>query len=448
MGTLFGTDGIRGVANQEPITAETALRVGRAVAQFFESEERHSIVIGRDTRISGSMLEAALAAGVCSMGLEVVQAGMMPTPAVAFMTVATGAAAGIVVSASHNPYSDNGIKVFGPDGFKLSEQTEEDLEELILSETPEDVSEAIRETGYITPVIDGDARYLAFLRSALSEKTDLKGLKIVIDCANGATYRVAPELLRELGARVEVLFAFPDGKNINEGCGSQHPEAAAEKVLEIGAHIGLAFDGDGDRVIAVDELGAVLTGDQVLAICAKHMKEKGPLKDDTVVSTVMSNLGLGKALEAFGIRHVKTGVGDRLVAEAMRREGAVLGGEDSGHTVFLDHHSTGDGILTALKLLEVMQQAGRPLSELKQVMTVYPQVLINVDVKRKPSLDSVPEVFDAIARAENELGGQGRVLVRYSGTQMQCRVMVEGPTAEQTEALGKQIAAVVKKQLG
>ncbi len=448
MTKLFGTDGIRGVANQHPMTPGMAVKVGRAVAACFGCSDPAAVVIGHDTRQSAAMLESGVISGVCSGKSNVIPLGVLPTPGVAYLTAALGGCAGIVVSASHNPYTDNGIKIFDGEGHKLSVDLEQKLETLIES----DFSLAGRsdnpEIGTIRPAMNAVGRYLGFLKQTLAVDVHLKGLKVVLDCANGATFLVAPMLFGELGATTQVLFASPDGRNINDGCGSEHPQALAEAVQASQADVGLAFDGDGDRLIAVDETGAVLTGDQVLAICAGYMKKCGVLKHDTVVSTVMSNMGLAVALQDMGISQVVTDVGDRHVTEAMRVRGAVLGGEDSGHTVFLDHQTTGDGLLTGLKLLEVMVAEQKPLSELQGVMTVFPQVLINVDVASKPDLESIAEIQSAIADAEKRLKGKGRVLVRYSGTQPQCRVMVEGPTEDVTRTLCRQIADVIGGKLG
>lgn len=448
MGKLFGTDGIRGVANQYPMTAEMALKVGRALGHHFGNSGRSAILIGRDTRISGQMIESAIAAGCCSMGIDVILAGVIPTPGVAYLTKKLGAAAGVVVSASHNPFFDNGIKVFDGKGFKLSDGVENALETILLDEDLAAAAGAIRENGRITGLGTGGNQYKQYLTRCFPTDRRLDNLKIVLDCANGATSFLAPRLFSELGADVFALYVEPDGKNINDGCGSQHPQGMAEKVKATGADIGLAFDGDGDRLIAVDETGAVLTGDQVLAICARYLKRHGRLDNNVVVSTVMSNMGLGESMKKEGIKNFVTGVGDRYVMEEMHRQGAVLGGEDSGHTVFLDHQTTGDGMLTALKLLEVIQSESRPLSELKKVMTVFPQVLINVDVKTKPPLESLSDVTAAIRQVEKDLAGKGRVLVRYSGTQPQCRVMVEGPNAEETNLLCNKIAEAVKNLIG
>ena len=447
MPRLFGTDGIRGVANQHPMTPEMAVKVGRAVAACFACNDPASVVIGHDTRRSAAMIESALISGACSQKSNVIPLGVLPTPGVAYLTSVLGGVAGIVVSASHNPYTDNGIKVFDGSGHKLSVEQEEKLETLIENDAGAGLT-ASPETGTIRPAMNAPERYMDYLSQALPDDVRFDGLRVVLDCANGATFLVAPMLFARLGAAVEVLFAAPDGRNINDGCGSQHPETLAAAVRKSQADVGLAFDGDGDRLIAVDETGAVLTGDQILAICARFMKMRGMLKGNTVVSTVMSNMGLSIALQEMNISHVVTDVGDRHVTEAMRSSGAVLGGEDSGHTVFLDHHTTGDGMLTGLKLLEVMVGEEKPLSALKDVMQVFPQVLISVDIGSKPELESVPEIAAAIADAEKSLKGKGRVLVRYSGTQPQCRVMVEGPTEQLTRRYCRQIAETIRKNIG
>jgi phosphoglucosamine mutase len=446
---LFGTDGIRGMANKYPMTVEMALSVGKALAYFFSTEGRaNSIIIGKDTRVSGDMISAALAAGVCAMGSDAILVECIPTPAVAYLTRSSKACAGIVVSASHNPFHDNGIKVFGPNGYKLSEEVESDLEMSLLENDWERLCCEVHEPGVIYTAEDAEAKYLSFLLKSLPEGFSLDGMRIVLDCANGATHQIAPTVFEKLGGEAKVLFAEPDGKNINEGCGSQHPETLAKEVIETGSELGLAFDGDGDRLIAVDEKGEALTGDQIIAICAKWMHEKGELKKNQVVTTVMSNLGLKTSLKEMGIEHLESGVGDRFVLEKMIATGSVLGGEDSGHILFLNHHTTGDGILAAMQLLHVMKESGRPLSELKEVMSVYPQVLINVPVIKKPGIDSMPEIQGAITDTEKDLGANGRVLVRYSGTEPICRVMVEGPTPAETEAYAIKIADTVQGCIG
>lgn len=449
MGKLFGTDGIRGVANVYPMNSETALAVGKAVAAHFKNGSVNSakhLVIGQDTRLSGDMLAQAVAAGACAAGADVHMVGILPTPGIAYLASNTNALAGVVISASHNPYEDNGIKLFGGNGYKLADEVEEKIESLIFSSNNGCLAPS-KAIGRVRTISNAESQYLAFLQSAGAWR-DFNNLTIVLDCAHGATYQVAPKLFRRLGCNVVSLYCAPDGTNINDKCGSQHPEHLAQAVVAHGANAGLAFDGDGDRLIAVDEAGGVLSGDQILAICACDLKQRGALKNNVVVSTVMSNMGFRLALRNMEIHHHTTQVGDRYVMERMLTEGAVLGGEDSGHIIFNDVHTTGDGLLAALRLLNAMQSARKPLSDLAKVMTVFPQKLVNVDVKEKPDLDSIPEIAQAIANVEIELGDKGRVLVRYSGTQNKCRVMVEGPTRAQTHTLCDQIAAVIQRTIG
>ncbi len=449
MGKLFGTDGVRGVANKDPMTAEMAMKIGQAVVHVLKRKgHRQRVVIGKDTRLSGYMLENALTAGISSMGADVILVGPMPTPGIAFITSNMDADCGIVISASHNPFEDNGKKVFSKDGFKLSDEQELEIESLIFSGRLSRLVSNPREIGHVYREEDARGRYIVFLRHTFPKDLSLEGVKVILDCANGATYKVAPTLFREMRAEVIPLNVSPDGKNINLKCGSLHPEHLAEKVTKSKADVGLAFDGDGDRLITSDEKGNILDGDKLLAICARRMKNEGRLKKNSVVSTVMSNLGLSIALKDMGIKHVKSKVGDRYVLEEMLKGGAVLGGEESGHIIFLEHHTTGDGIISALQLLAVMQKEKKPLSELAKVMKTLPQVVINVNVKSKPDFKGIPEITDAIKGAEKELGDKGRVLVRYSGTQPMCRVMVEGPTKDKTEKLVKKIAEVVKNKLG
>lgn len=445
MSRLFGTDGIRGIANRHPVTPEVGVHLGRAVVEFCRRRSREpSVVIGRDTRSSGEMLSFAVAAGVLSAGGKAYMGGVVPTPGVAYLVSHFRAGAGVVLSASHNPHEYNGFKLFSADGFKLSDQEEDRIEEMIrapekyLKDGPSGRAE-MRE--------DGWRFYMGFLEKTVPGDQPLKGMSVVIDCANGATFQVAPRLFERLGATVTTLFAEPDGKNINEGCGSQHPALLQEEVLKSGASAGLAFDGDGDRLVAVDETGTVLSGDQVIAICAGNLKERGRLKNDLVVSTVMSNMGLRFALKDMGVEHVITAVGDRSVMEAMREKGAVLGGENSGHIIFLNHHTTGDGILSGLQLLTTQLRSGKRLSELASAMTIFPQVLINVPVSRKPDMGSIPEVGAVIQRVEQALGDRGRVLVRYSGTEPLCRVMVEGESGEEVKQYTKEIADTLEKAL-
>jgi phosphoglucosamine mutase len=449
MGKLFGTDGIRGEANRYPMDAAIAFSVGQAVANLFrKAGHRTRVVIGKDTRISGYMLESSLEAGVSSMGGISYLVRVLPTPGIAFIAQSMRADAGIVISASHNPYQDNGIKIFSGNGFKLSDEQEETIEKLILSgKLPEMVPEA-KEMGRAYRMEDALGRYIVFLKNTFPRDLSMEGMKVVIDAANGATYRVCPAAFTELGASVDVIHNDPNGLNINENCGSQHTQDLEKRVKETGAAIGLAFDGDGDRLIAVDEKGRTITGDQILIICAKALKDQGRLKNDLLVSTVMSNLGLTFACKKYGFKHHASKVGDRYVLEDMQRLGAVIGGEESGHMIFLDHHTTGDGILTALQLIAAMIKENKPLSELARMMEVFPQKLINVPVKSKPDISTVPQVVAAIKQAEAELGDRGRVLVRYSGTQNACRVMVEGPTDELTGKYCRQIADAVKAALG
>ena len=449
MGKLFGTDGIRGEANRYPMDAAIAFSVGQAVANLFrKTGHRTRVVIGKDTRISGYMLESSLEAGVSSMGGISYLVRVLPTPGIAFIAQSMRADAGIVISASHNPYQDNGIKIFSGSGFKLSDEQEETIENLILSgKLPEMVPEA-KEMGRAYRMEDAPGRYIVFLKNTFPRDLSMEGMKVVIDAANGATYRVCPAAFTELGASVDVIHNNPDGLNINDNCGSQYTQNLEKRVVETGATIGLAFDGDGDRLIAVDEKGHTITGDQILIICAKALKDQGRLKNDLLVSTVMSNLGLTFACKKYGFKHHATKVGDRYVLEDMLRLGAVIGGEESGHMIFLDHHTTGDGIITALQLIAAMIREKRPLSELARMMDVFPQKLINVPVKSKPDISTVPQVVAAIKQTEAELGDRGRVLVRYSGTQNACRVMVEGPTDDLTQKYCKQIADAVKAALG
>ncbi len=449
MGKLFGTDGIRGEANRYPMNSEIAFAVGQAVAYLLRKEHhRTRIIIGKDTRISGYMIESSLEAGIASMGGHPYLVGVLPTPGIAFITNSMRADAGIVISASHNPYEDNGIKIFGGNGFKLSDEQENTIEDLMLGGKLAELLPPAREMGQAYRMEDVNGRYVVFLKNTFPRNLSMEGMKIVIDTSNGATYRVAPEAFIELGAEVDVIHNTPNGLNINEKCGSQHTDDLKKRVLERGAAIGLAFDGDGDRLIAVDEKGEEISGDQILLICARMLKKEGNLKNDLVVSTLMSNLGLRVACKRYGYRYHAAKVGDRYVLEDMLSMGGVIGGEESGHMIFLNHHTTGDGILAALQLIAAMTRAGKPLSELAKIMDVYPQKLINVNVKRKPDISTVPELKEAIDQVEKELGDEGRVLVRYSGTQNMCRVMVEGPSSDITEKYCNQLAKLVENVLG
>jgi len=448
MGKLFGTDGIRGEANRYPVNAEIAFGVGRAMAHLFKKEgHRAVIIIGKDTRLSGYMLESSLEAGITSMGGYSYLAGVMPTPGIAFATQSMRADAGVVISASHNPFQDNGLKIFGGDGYKLTDDQEGVIEDLILNNKLSDLLPKGQDIGKAFRLEGVNGRYIVFVKNSFPRDLTMEGMKIVLDTANGATYRVAPDTFTELGADVEVINKTPNGTNINNKCGSQHTELLRKKVVETGAAIGLAFDGDGDRLIAVDEKGDEITGDQILIICASILKKEGKLKNDLLVSTVMSNLGLRVACKKYGFKHHASKVGDRYVLEDMKKMGAILGGEDAGHMIFLKHHSTGDGIIAALQLIAAMVKEGKPLSELARMMDIFPQKLINIDVQSKPDLDKIPKLVEAIKQIEQELGEEGRVLVRYSGTQNMCRVMVEGPSDEVTARYSQQLADIVKREL-
>jgi phosphoglucosamine mutase len=448
MGSLFGTDGIRGNANVYPITPELALNVGRAVACLLKKNRRAHVITGKDPRVSGDMIESAIAAGVCSAGGNVTTGGVLPTPAIAYLARSMGFDAGIMISASHNPYYDNGIKLFDEKGFKLSSEMEDRLEQEILNHANTCIPATHDQIGTIRKENDLQERYIDFITGSMLENIDFKGLKIVLDCSNGATSDVAPQVYARLGASVATIFNTPNGININDHCGSQHVSSLQQKVVETGADVGLAFDGDGDRLIAVDEAGKTVTGDQILAICAKHMKKMGKLENNLVVSTVVSNVGLKNLLSELGIGHVVTDVGDRYVLAAMLKHGAIIGGEDSGHMIFLDRHTSGDGILTGLRLIETMMETNQTLSALSKIMTVYPQVLKNVKIKEKVDIFSLPEIASIIKDVENRLDGKGRVLVRYSGTQPLCRVMVEGPDKETTNRCCTEIVDVIGQMIG
>jgi phosphoglucosamine mutase len=450
---LFGTDGIRGVANQAPLTPATVARIGQSAAGFFDQPaDQKVIVIGKDTRASGDMLEAALSAGICSAGGNVVQTGVLPTPGIAWAAKHLKANAGIVISASHNPYHDNGIKFFDRNGCKLTVALEEQLEASIQGHRPDG---AIAETepdhpavGTIRFVNDLPSAYAAFLKQTISNSDALKNFKIVIDCANGAVYRVAPTLFTALGMHIQCIGVNPNGTNINADCGSEHTDTLQQAVVDTGADAGLAFDGDGDRLIAIDEKGRRLSGDHIMAICAIYAKDPGVSGKRPVVSTIMSNRGLTSALTKYGIGHIRTQVGDRHVMHRMLSEGALIGGEESGHLIFSQHHSTGDGLLAALRLLEILADQDRRLSELSEVMTVYPQIMVNVPVSQKPPLGELESIVEAIKAAESELSDKGRVLIRYSGTQPLCRVMVESEDRSQAQQICRQLSVVIEEALG
>jgi phosphoglucosamine mutase len=445
---LFGTDGVRGVANIYPMTAEVALQMGRALAYVIKTGPgKDRIVVGKDTRLSGYLLEYAITAGICSMGVDVLLLGPLPTPGIAFITSSMRADAAVVISASHNPYQDNGIKFFSGDGFKLPDEIESHIEKLMTDPGVEEARPTATEIGQAFRIDDARGRYISFLKSTFPKELELDGLRIVVDCAHGATYKVAPEVLSELGADLITVGVRPNGKNINYKCGSTYPEMMAKLVKRHRADLGIAFDGDGDRVIMVDQQGQVVDGDHILAICAQDLHRRGKLRRKTVVGTVMSNLGLEVALRDLGCRLVRTSVGDRYVVEAMLHGGYNLGGEQSGHLVFLDHTTTGDGIITALQLLAVMLREDKPLADLARVMETFPQILINLRVKERRDLASVPGARQALQAAEKRLGNRGRLLVRYSGTEPLLRIMVEGDNSQEIEQVAQDLAQTLEKLL-
>src|SRR5438067_10784898 len=446
---LFGTDGIRGVANVYPMTGELMLQLGRAVAYLIKSgPHRHRVVIGKDTRVSGYMLETALASGICSMGVDVLLCGPLPTPAISNLTNSMRADAGAVISASHNPYQDNGIKFFSRDGFKLPDEQEMKIEELIANDELHHLRPTATSIGKAFRIDDAGGRYVVYAKSTFPKELTLEGVTIVVDCGHGAAYRVAPEVFSELGAKVITIGAEPDGKNINKGFGALHPETMCKAVLKTGADIGIALDGDADRVIVADEKGRVVNGDAVIAVCGLDLLRRRALPKKTIVSTVMSNLGLDQCVAKAGGRVVRTRVGDRYVVEEMRRNGYSFGGEQSGHLVFLEHATTGDGTVAALALMSVMVQSGKRVSELDRVVDVNPQALLNLAVREKPELGSLPSVMGAVREAEKKLGKEGRVLVRYSGTEPKVRVLVEGPDKKRIEGFASDIASELKKAIG
>ena len=442
---LFGTDGMRGVANLEPMTGSTVMRLGMAIAARLRQPGRHTrIAIGKDTRLSGYMFESALAAGIVSMGADVWLTGPLPTPGIAFITSSMRCDAGVVISASHNPFEDNGIKVFARDGYKLPDQVEAEIEALMMGTELDGMRAAPSDVGYNRKLEDSRGRYVVYCKSTFPSELTLDGLRIVVDGAHGAAYRVGPAVFEELGAKVFAIHTKPDGKNINAKAGALHPQTMCETVKNHDAHIGIAFDGDADRLIICDEHGTVVDGDAVMALCATRMLKEQRLVKDTLVATVMSNLGLERAMKGAGGKVVRTQVGDRYVVEEMRRHGYNLGGEQSGHLVFLDHATTGDGIIAALRVLAIMVKEQRPLSELAQVMTRTPQVLVNVAVEKKVPIDQLPLVAKLIADREKQLGDDGRILVRYSGTETKARVMIEGLDEALISAWANEIADALK----
>ncbi|HTG00163.1 MAG TPA: phosphoglucosamine mutase [Nitrospirota bacterium] len=449
MKKLFGTDGVRGVANKDPMTTEMAMRIGRAAAHIFrDSQRRHAIVIGKDTRLSGYMIESALTSGLCSMGMDVLLVGPVPTPGIAFLTRSLRADAGVVISASHNPFEDNGIKFFGRDGFKLPDEVEQKMEDLIFSGAVDNIRPTASEIGKAFRIDDAAGRYNEFVKSSIPRGLDLTGLRIVVDSANGAAYKIGPRILRELGADVISLYDEPNGLNINQGCGSLYPEVISRAVTANGAGVGIAFDGDADRVILCDEHGTVIDGDAVMAICALQMMQEGRLKQNTLVATVMSNLGLELAVQKAGGRLVRTAVGDRYVMEKMLEGGYNLGGEQSGHIIFLDNNTTGDGLVSALQVLSIMKQTGRTLSALASCMKTYPQVLVNVKVKERRDLSTIPEIATRAAEIEKQLAGAGRLVLRYSGTEPKVRIMLEGENQKDIQSIADNLAGIIREKLG
>lgn len=450
---LFGTDGIRGTANQYPMTPEMVVKIGQAIGYLLrkEAEEKSSsvrkVVIGKDTRLSGYMIEQALASGLNSMGVFVQLVGPLPTPGIGYLTRTMRAAAGIVISASHNPFHDNGIKVFGSDGFKISEEMEREIERLVLEEDLTPLLPPSKEIGRTRRIEDSQGRYIVYVKGTFPLEYTLDGMRIVLDTANGASYKVAPSIFQELGAEVIQLGDDPNGTNINDKVGALYPQKLAESVLHYRADVGISLDGDADRVIMVDEKGEIVNGDRILAICALHMKERGLLKGDTLVATQMSNFGLEKRMNEAGIKLVKTGVGDKYVVEEMRKHGYNLGGEQSGHIIFLDHTTTGDGCIAALSVLAVMKQTGKKMSDLNHVFEDVPQILINCRVKRRAELSELAGYNDMIRNIEKKLAGNGRVFVRFSGTEPVIRVLVEGTEKAQITQFAEEIASFLEKEL-
>jgi phosphoglucosamine mutase len=448
---LFGTDGIRGRANVEPMTPELTLRLGRAIALVARRGKTRPprIVIGKDTRLSGYMLETALAAGICAMGGRVMLSGPIPTPGVANLTQSMRADAGVVISASHNPYADNGIKIFGPDGFKLPDSEELEIEKLMQDESLVNGSDFTgAEIGRADRVDDATGRYVVYIKNTFPRELTLDGLRVVVDAANGAAYRVAPKVFAELGAEVICLGVRPNGRNINKRCGALHPEHVVHEVRKRRADIGIALDGDADRVIIIDDRGDIVDGDAIMALCGTRMMKAGRLPHNTLVATVMSNMGLERAMSAVGGKLCRTAVGDRYVVEAMRREGYTFGGEQSGHLIFLEHATTGDGLVAALQVLSIMVSEGRPLSELAQVMTRVPQLTESVKLPTRRPLQDMPLLSKQIQQTEQSLGDEGRVLVRWSGTEAKLRFMVEGPDESALTRIVAEMAEAAKKDLG
>ncbi len=446
---LFGTDGIRGRVNEFPITAEVALRMGKAVANVLRSSgpNRNRVLVGKDTRISGYMLETALTSGLVSMGMDVFMVGPLPTPAVAHLTKSMGAAAGIMITASHNPYEDNGMKIFGPDGYKLNDDLEALIERHIMGEEPEAPPLPPRQIGKAHRIDDARGRYIEFAKHT-ADNIPLHGLKIVVDCGHGAAYFIAPLIFKELGAEVITTGIQPDGLNINSGCGALHPENAGELVRRFNADLGISFDGDADRVIFTDGSGQVVSGDRILALAAIGLKAQGRLRKDTLVATVMSNLGLKDAMAQHGIKLELTAVGDRSVIECIRKNGYSFGGENSGHLIYADHATTGDGIISALQVLRLMRDRNATLAQLAGIFNEYPTQLANMPVAAKPPLDSLPQLQQLMGKADSEFGDNGRHLIRYSGTENKIRVLVEHRDPETCRVWVSKFAAAIREEIG
>jgi phosphoglucosamine mutase len=453
---LFGTDGVRGVANIEPVTAETALKLGRAAAHVFSQMSRQekrasgrtTVVIGKDTRLSGYMLENALAAGVMSLGADVLLIGPLPSPGVAYITRSLRADAGIVLSASHNPYEDNGIKFFRHDGYKLDDEIEERIENLVFSGEIESIRPTAGKIGRATRIDDALGRYVEFAKTSVPRRMTLEGMRVAVDTANGAAYKSTPSILRELGANVIIAHNSPNGRNINRDCGSTHPEQIQRLMKETGADVGISHDGDADRVLLCDEQGEIVDGDEIMAIAAIDFLQQGKLRQNTLVATVMSNYGLNEALESHSGKVLRTKVGDRYVIEAMMKDDLNVGGEQSGHMIFRDYTTTGDGIISALQILRIMHESGKRLSELKKCLSKYPQAQRNLKVREKPPLEQLPGVMRLVAEAEKDLAGAGRVLLRYSGTEPKIRLLIEGRDGDRINAQADLIAGLIQESIG
>jgi len=446
---LFGTDGMRGVANVEPITSETVLKLGRAAAYVFKTRPgRHRIVIGKDTRLSGYMIESALISGICSMGIDVLLVGPLPTPAIAFLTRSLRADAGVMISASHNAYEDNGIKFFSREGLKLPDELERQIEDLVVSQRIDSFRPTASEIGKAFRIDDAEGRYIEFVKQSLPKRFDLEGMPVVVDCAHGAAYKVAPHIYRELGARVTVTGCDPDGTNINRECGAVHPRLLQEAVKAEGAALGIAHDGDADRAVFVAEDGQVVDGDQILGALALDLKERDLLARRTVVTTMMSNIGLEQTMARAGIKLVRTAVGDRYILERMLQEDYNFGGEQSGHIIFLDHNTTGDGLISALQLMGVMRRSGKSLSELAACVKLRPQVLVNVRVRERKNLEDIPSFQKALRARQTMLNRVGRLLVRYSGTEPVVRIMVEGEERGMVENIAHELADILREEIG